>query len=109
MEVSIPKFDVSSQIDMNSGLRKLGATQIFEHLNPYYDMHDAYVSEIKHSARVSIDEEGCEGAAYTNINLSYSSSAEPENTIHFNVNRPFVFVITSEVGAPLFVGVVHDV
>lgn len=109
VKVSIPKFDVSSQIDMNSGLRKLGATQIFEHLNPYYDMHDAYVDEIKHSARVSIDEEGCEGAAYTNISLTLSASAEPENTIQFNVNRPFVFVITSEVGAPLFVGVVHDV
>lgn len=109
VNITLPKFDVSSETDMIAGLKKLGITQVFEHLSVEYDLKNVYVGEIKQVARVSVDEEGCEGAAYTIIDTYNGGPPEPDKIIQFNVNRPFVFVITSAVGAPLFTGVVYDV
>lgn len=110
VNITLPKFDVSSETDMIAGLKKLGITQVFDHLSVEYNLEDAYVDEIKHAARVSIDEEGCEGSAYTYIEApNYGLPANPDQVVQFNVNRPFVFVITSAVGAPLFTGVVYEV
>lgn len=110
VNITLPKFDASSETDMIDGLKKLGVTQVFDHLNPEYDLFNAYVDEVKHAARVSIDEEGCEGAAYTDIVApEYGLPANPDQVVQFNVNRPFLFVITSAVGAPLFTGVVYEV
>ena len=110
VNITLPKFDVSSETDMIAGLKKLGIKQVFDHLSPEYDLDNAYVDEIKHAARVSIDEEGCEGAAYTIVKVpEYGLPIKPDHVIQFNVNRPFLFVITSAVGAPLFTGVVYEV
>jgi serpin B len=52
-----------------------------------------------------MDENGVEAAAYTIIEMETGSAAPPEEQIEMNLNRPFLFTITSREGAVLFIGV----
>ena len=60
---SVPKFDISSQTDLTSGLKALGITDVFDpdisDFSPMTDdMDGIFVSQAQHGARVAIDEEG---------------------------------------------------
>lgn len=65
------------------------------------------ISTINHNARVSIDEEGCEATAFTEV-VYIGSPFPPIDEVDFIADRPFIFVITSNVGTPLFVGIVNN-
>lgn len=109
VEQTIPRFDVTSVQDLKGGLQKLGVTKVFElgtaDFSPMLE-EDAYVSKVQHDARVKIDEEGCEAAAYTLMAME-GASEPPEEKVQFVLDRPFLFAITGESGLPLFVGVVN--
>ena len=66
-----------------------------------------YIDKASHGVRVSIDEEGVTGAAYTEIGL-LAGATLPKEEIDFVVDRPFVFVVTGADNLPLFVGVVNQ-
>ncbi len=109
---SVPKFDVSSTIILNEGLKTLGISDVFSPeagdfsiLNG--DNSGIYVSKVNHSARVKIDEEGCEAAAFTEISY-VGASMPPDDEIDFVLDRPFIFVIRGMDGQPLFVGTVYN-
>ena len=106
---TIPKFDVTSAQDLKGGLQNLGVTKVFElgtaDFSPMLE-GDAAVSKVQHDARVKIDEEGCEAAAYTLMEME-GAYVPPEETVEFVLDRPFLFTITAESGLPLFVGVVN--
>lgn len=109
---SIPKFDVTSQIDLRAGLQALGVTDVFDPgLSDYTPMtterSDIFLSKAQHDARVIIDEEGVEAAAYT-VLANPSAGMPPQEEIDFVVDRPFLFVITGADSLPLFVGVVNQ-
>ena len=112
IELSVPKFDISSDIDLTEKMEKLGIDDILDSstadFSPLYDK-ELYVGKATHGARVRIDEEGCVGAAYTVI-LAYgtSSTAPPLPEVEFILDRPFIFVVTNEAGIPLFVGVINQ-
>ena len=113
---SVPKFDVGSTLELVEDLQALGITDAFDsgladftplivdeaELNPF-------VSQVQHAARVLVDEEGCEAAAYTVIAVA-EGCYMPEScpTLEMNLNRPFLFLITGVDGLPLFVGVVQN-
>ncbi len=107
---SVPKFDISSEIDLKNGLKSLGVTDIFEtETADFSPLSDSAmrVSTAKHAARVVIDEEGCTAAAFTAI--EYDGEAEPpEEEIDFILDRPFLFMIESDAGQPLFIGEVNN-
>lgn len=109
INLSVPKFDVQSQIDLTDGLQNLGITDAFDlnraDFSPVTDMQ-LCVTRATHGARVCIDEEGCTAAAFT-VFMDAGSAMPPEE-VDFVLNRPFLFVITSEVGMPLFVGIVNN-
>ncbi len=110
LNLSVPKFDVSSDLDLREALQTLGVTDVFDaetaDFTPLTD--DAlFVSEAKHAARVMIDEEGCLAAAYTVMGL-YGAAMPPEEEIDFVLDRPFLFVLTGEDGAVLFMGIVNQ-
>ena len=67
----------------------------------------AYLSQAKHAARVTVDEEGVTAAAYT-VMMMCGDAAPPEEEVDFVLNRPFVFAITGTDGLPLFVGIIHQ-
>ena len=108
---SVPKFDVDSDLDLIPTLESLGVTDIFTDgvadFSPLTDL-DALVSAVKHAARVKVDEEGCEAAAFTAI-MAETTAAMPEQlpVVEMNLNRPFGFLITGVDGLPLFTGVVN--
>lgn len=110
---AIPKFDVSSQVDLSEGLRALGVTDVFdEAVSDFTPMttdveEPIIVSEVDHAARVVIDEEGCTATAFTELPGS-GAAAPPDDEVDFVLDRPFLFCITGINGLPLFVGVVNQ-
>ncbi|MDE6599640.1 MAG: hypothetical protein K2K34_06125 [Oscillospiraceae bacterium] len=109
---SVPKFDVSSEIELAEGLKRLGITDVFDSdlsdFTPLTDDTDGiFVSDAKQAARVQIDEEGCTAAAFTQM-LEAGAALPPEDEIYFTLDRPFVFVIESDTDQPLFIGTVYN-
>ena len=65
----IPKFTVSSELDLNAGLQRLGVTDVFKSNSQLpllcQDPGAQYdFLNITHSARVTIDEKGIEAASF---------------------------------------------
>ena len=111
VNLSLPKFDISSQADLAEGLQALGVTDVFDpavsDFSPMTaDMEGIYLSQVKHGVRVAVDEEGVTAAAYTVMAMS-GSAAPPEDEVNVVLDRPFLFALTSPDGLPLFTGVVH--
>ena len=109
VEWSVPKFDLSADLDLMSTLKALGITDL---LNPdQADLSgltsmDTFLTQAEQMTRVSVDEEGVEAAAVTII--ADGKGGAPDETCVMNLNRPFLFVLRSQ-GVPLFVGVVNEV
>lgn len=110
VNLSVPKFDVSSNINLSQGLKSLGVTDCFNQaesdFSPLIVGEGVFLSDVSHSARVKIDEEGVEAAAMTI--MKYGAGAPPEDEVDFVLDRPFIFVITNADGLPMFVGVVNN-
>ena len=111
VNLSVPKFDIASDLDLTDSLKKMGIADVFDpavsDFSPMTDDTEAYLSQAKHAARVAIDEEGVTAAAYT-VMMMGGAGAPPEEEVDFVLDRPFVFAITGVDGLPLFVGVVHQ-
>ena len=67
----------------------------------------AFLSSAMQAARVKIDEEGVEAAAYTEIVCADSAMMEVPPTVEMDLDRPFLFVIFDNSNVPLFVGTVN--
>lgn len=111
VHLAVPKFDVSSDLDLISGLKALGVTDVFDPAISDFtpmtlDTGEIYLSQAKHAARVKIDEKGCTAAAYT-VMAASGASLPPEEEVDFILDRPFIFVITGNGEMPLFVGIVN--
>lgn len=111
INLAIPKFDVSSDLDLISGLRALGITDVFDpsvsNFSPMTEEEGVYLSQAKHAARVAIDEEGVTAAAYTVMPAPGATGMLPEEEVDFVLDRPFLFAITGVDNLPLFVGLVN--
>ena len=114
VNLSMPKFDVSSDLDLVDGLKKLGVTDVFDSTVSNFDPLGAstgdplYVGTAQHAARVKVDEEGCEAAAYTVMIAECGAAMPPDDEVDFVLDRPFLFAVTGETGLPLFTGVVNQ-
>ena len=114
IHLSMPKSDVSSDLDLIDGLKELGVTDVFDMNVSNFDPLGAstddplYVSQAQHAARVKVDEEGCEAAAYTVMMVDPTSAAPPNDEVDFTLDRPFLFAVTGDSGLPLFTGVVNQ-
>ena len=110
---SVPKFDISSDIQLRDQLIKLGVKDVFSgstaDFTPMTDEKGLFVGEVKQAARVSIDEEGCTAAAFTLAAMCGSALPPELDEIDFVLDRPFVFVISSDAGQPLFIGTIYDI
>ena len=109
---SVPKFDIATQLDLIEGLMELGVTDVFDSSVSDFtpmttDAHEICVTKATHAARVKIDEEGVEAAAFTVLD-GPTSMKPPEREIYFTLDRPFLFAISSQDGLPLFAGVVNQ-
>ncbi len=110
VNLSLPKFDVSSSGDLAQMLQKMGMTDVFDPETANFTALTAqapvFLTGVNQAARVIVDEEGVKAASYIEI-PGAGAAAPPEEIIDFILDRPFLFVIATE-GIPLFVGAVNQ-
>ncbi len=112
VNLALPKFDVSADLDLIGKLKDLGITEIFDAQRSDFtpltrDTEGLEVSQARHAARVLVDENGCKAAAFTVIMVTKSAIMPPEEELDFVLDRPFLFAVTNARGLPLFVGLVN--
>lgn len=111
VNLSVPKFDISSGVDLEPALKELGLTGIFDPLgNDFSASVDSelpvYLDSINQDTRVTIDEHGVKAASYILLDFGAGAAAPPNEIIDFVLDRPFLFAITTD-SIPLFVGTVN--
>lgn len=111
VKLHVPKFDVTSELDLAQGLKALGVTEVFQEgdFSPLLpNESDITLTGIKHTARVSMDEQGVTAAAVIRMPMA-GAAAPPEDEIELYFDRPFIVVITSDSNVPLFVGAIYSI
>ena len=109
VNLTVPKFDVKSSFDLIEALKNLGVNEIFNQNTKDIKSikgTDVFVSTIKQDARIVLDEEGTKAAAVTIIGAK-NESVEPDITINFKLDRPFIYVILDSKDVPLFIGTIN--
>lgn len=111
VNLSLPKFDVTGNHDLMPGLERLGITLASDPLQADFSGIDPanqqlFLGRANQGTRVTIDEEGVYAASYT-VMLEYGSGMPPEEEVDFVLDRPFLFVVESPDGVPMFTGVVN--
>lgn len=108
--VHMPKFNLSSdEVDLAGTLRDVGISRILEPDADFSPLSDdaLMVDDIFQSTRLSIDEEGLEGASYVAIVLCGCALPDnPPEPREIIVDRPFAVSVFSRSKKPLFVGAV---
>lgn len=111
VNLSLPKFDFTAEVDLKEGLQNIGVTKIFERegndFSPSIDSeYPVYLDSINQSARIAIDEEGVTAASYILLEFGAGAAAPPDEIIDFTLDRPFLIAICSG-QIPLFIGTVN--
>ena len=111
INLSMPKFDISFQANLVEGMKNLGLTHVFDSktadFTPITNTQQLFLGKVDHAVRVSIDEEGILAAAYTVMDFPTEGiPIPPESEINFDLDRPFLFMVTDDV--PLVAGVVEQ-
>jgi serpin B len=105
VEVSLPKFRFTTQLQVKPALRSLGMIDAFESSADFSGMDGTrtlFIQDVVHEAFVSVDEKGTEAAAATAVVVNKRGA--PERAV-FNADRPFlVLVRDNPTGAVLFAG-----
>lgn len=106
----VPKFKYNACIKLNDSIEKMGAKKAF---GPDADFSNIslskplFISDVIQRSMISIDEKGCEAAAYTKIDMA--GAAKPDGNADMILNRPFIFEIESPSGVPIFIGIVNTI
>ncbi len=110
VELSLPRTDVSADVDMKECLKSLGMTDAFNaakaDFTPIYNGENTIeISSVDQASRVMFDEKGCKAVAYTFEEFVVESL--PIKRMEMCFDRPFIFeVIVSDI--PVFVGIVNE-
>lgn len=106
MFLKFPKFEYETEISLATILAQMGMPSAFNSTADFSGMtgdKDLFISDIFHKAFVSVDEEGTEAAAATAVVMTLT--AAPENPLHLDVDRPFLFLIRDiQTSSILFMG-----
>ena len=111
VRMSLPKFDFETKFGLEESLRSLGIEKAFEADSAGFSGISDYatcISEVKQGSRIAIDENGIEAAAYTYIAVDTAAADMPDEPIELKFDRPFIFILQSNTGVPLFIGAVQN-
>lgn len=109
LHLSLPKFDIASDMQLQNSLSALGITEVFQStadFTPTLPEDAAWLDTVQHAARVAIDEEGVTAAAYT-VMATVGAAPPPKDEVYLTLDRPFLFIISSHDNLPLFAGIVN--
>lgn len=111
IHLSVPKFDINAKSNLTESLTKLGIVKVF-------DMNEAdfstisndkllCVTDVNQAARIKIDEEGIEAAAYVEMAVGFGGFPMPKQLedYHFDLDRPFMFSVIKD-RIPMFTGII---
>ena len=107
VDVSMPRWDFDTGLDLTKVLPEIGLTHAFEPgafpgISP-----ELSIGQAVHRATITVDEWGTEAAAVTGVDMVTSAIGAPQHTVR--ADRPFAFVIVHRsTGVPLFVGTVNS-
>ena len=106
VEVSLPRFEVESSLELGATLRDLGMRLAFNDSRADFSgitrTERLSISEAYHQVFVKVDEAGTEAAAATALTMSSKSA---RGASEFVADHPFLFVIRdTSSGALLFLG-----
>jgi len=112
VELSLPKFKLETQLDLNDNLKAMGITDMFDENKADFSKmrsggkKDLYVSKVVQKAFIEVNEDGTEAAAATaGVMMMRAMVMNPS----FTCDRPFMFMIKDNLtGVTLFSGHVTD-
>ncbi len=107
VNVSVPKFKMTSQFGLASVLKSMGMTDAFSsnaNFSGINGKRDLFISAVIHKAYVDVNEEGTEAAAATAVTIKLTS-VMPSRIPVFRADHPFLFLIRdNHSGSILFIG-----
>lgn len=104
----VPKFSYGSDLELAEILSALGMNDAFTgeaDFSGISDQKPLFISNIRQNAHLGIDEEGVEGAAYTEI--MYAGAALPKDEAEMILDRPFLYAIKNN-GQIVFIGICEN-
>lgn len=112
VNLSLPKFDVSTNLKLEDSMKTLGMVDVFSSAADFSGIlqpgtANAGLSCASHATRVVIDEEGITAAAYT-VMVDAGAAPPPAEEVDMVLDRPFLFLVESRDGLPLFAGIVNE-
>jgi serine protease inhibitor len=104
VELALPKWDFSTEIDLSDPLVRMGIKQAFNSTADFSGIQPGlYINQAIHRADITVDEWGTRAAAVTAIGMTVSARVEPATVV--KADHPFAFAIVHRpTGVPLFVG-----
>ena len=110
LEFSMPKFDNSSSVDLNSALQELGMNSAFSEKADFSGIskEGICISKVKQDARIVADEDGVKAAAYTEISFETTAALVEAPKVTFTLDRPFIYAILADDGTVVFVGICRN-
>ncbi|MHC4158731.1 MAG: serpin family protein [Planctomycetota bacterium] len=106
--VSVPKFKMTSQFELNDVLESMGVKNAFmwgaADFSGMDGTKELFISAVIHKAYVDVNEEGTEAAAATGVKMKLTVVGPRERTV-FRADHPFLFLIRdNHSGSILFIG-----
>jgi serpin B len=112
VDLSLPRFDIETSIDLAEVLAGMGMTTAFTDSADFSGMTTAerlMIGGVIHQANITVDETGTEAAAATAVVMVATGAPAPTEPVTFTVDRPFTFWLReTSTGAIVFIGRVND-
>jgi serpin B len=114
VNVSLPRFKTSAQMDLGTTLKQLGMPLAFTDSADFTGMatkgsDPLEITSVVHKAYVDVNEEGTEAAAATGVVMGTRAAMIGAPPIEFKVDHAFLFFIRDDrSGAILFAGRIED-
>lgn len=110
VHASVPKFDLTSNLMLNSVFQQMGITDVFSQKADFSPVSEekVFLDSVQHAARVTVDEEGVVAAAFT-VMMAEGAALPPDEEVDFVLDRPFIFLLKSRDGQILFAGIVNQI
>lgn len=110
VDLSLPRFEVTSRLDLTALLKSMGMSCLFESENIIPEcIEGSQMADIVQQVKVKVDENGTEAAAVTCCSVGCLWYEKPHPKV-MKVNKPFLFEIVEETtNTVLFSGVINNI
>jgi serpin B len=113
VQLSLPRFHIVLQTDLDGPLKALGMTDAFSEAADFSNItttEPLQIGAVDHAANFTVEEEGTTAAAATVVTVEATSAPNsPSPPVVFDADRPFLFFLRDDrSGAILFAGRLAD-